>query len=58
MMEFHEALKKAMGHMGLRELKPKQTEAIQYFVSGRDSFVSLPSFSAYNAKRSKKNLVA
>ena len=42
MMEFHAALKKAMERMGLRELKPKQTEAIQSFVSGRDTFVSLP----------------
>ena len=41
-MEFHEALKKAMGHVGLRELKVKQTEAIQSFVSGRNTFVSLP----------------
>ena len=41
-MEFHAALKKAVGHMGLRELKPKQIEAIQSFVSGRDTFVSLP----------------
>ena len=58
-MEFHKALKKAMGHMGLRELKPKQTEAIQSFVSGRDSFVSLPSFFCLQCKRSKKrNLVA
>jgi len=51
-MEFHEALMKAMGHMGLRELRPYG------FVSGRDSFVSLPSFSAYNAKEVRKNMVA
>ena len=50
-MEFHEALKKAMEHMGLQ---PKQTEAIQSFVSGRDSFVSLPSFFCLQCKRSKK----
>ena len=41
-MEFRATLKKAMGCMGVRELKSKQTEAIETFVSGRDTFVVLP----------------
>lgn len=28
--------------MGIEELKPKQVEAITTFVSGKDTFVSLP----------------
>ena len=41
-MDFCAALKKAMGRMDLQELKPKQIESIECFVSGRDTFVSLP----------------
>ena len=41
-MDFHAALMKAMECMGLRELKPKQLKSIESFMSGRDTFVSLP----------------
>ena len=41
-MEFHATLKKAMECMGIQELKSKQIESIESFVSGRDTFVSLP----------------
>ena len=36
------ALNKAAQCMGIKELKPKQVEAITTFVSGKDTFVSLP----------------
>ncbi len=41
-MVFHTVLKKAMECMGIQELKPKQIELIESFVSGRETFVSLP----------------
>ena len=41
-MEFHATLKKAMECKGIQELKSKQIESIESFVSGRDTFVSLP----------------
>ena len=41
-MEFHATLKKAIECMGIQELKSKQIESIESFVSGRDTFVSLP----------------
>ena len=36
------ALNNAAQYMGIEELKPKQVEAITTFVSGKDTFVSLP----------------
>ena len=41
-MEFHATLKKEIECMGIQELKSKQIESIESFVSGRDTFVSLP----------------
>ena len=41
-MDFCTALKKVMERMDLQELKPKQIESIETFVSGKDTFVSLP----------------
>ena len=41
-MEFHATLKKAIECMSIQELKSKQIESIESFVSGRDTFVSLP----------------
>ena len=41
-MEFHIALKRAMECMGISDMKPKQIDAIKNFVSGRDTFVTLP----------------
>ena len=41
-MEFHTALKRAMECMGISDMKPKQIDAIKSFVSGRDTFVTLP----------------
>ena len=41
-MEFHATLKKAIECTGIQELKSKQIESIESFVSGRDTFVSLP----------------
>ena len=40
-MEFQPTLKKAMEYMGILELKRKQIESIESFVSVRDTFVSL-----------------
>jgi len=36
------ALNLASQRMGIERLKPKQLEAIEAFVSGKDTFVSLP----------------
>ena len=41
-MEFHTALKKAMECMGISDMKPKQIDDIKSFVSGRDTFITLP----------------
>ena len=42
-MEFHTTLKKTMEFVSIQELKPKrQIELLESFVSGRDTFVSLP----------------
>ena len=38
-MEFHAALKKAMGCMGIRDMKTKHSKSIE--LSGADTFVSL-----------------
>ena len=35
-------LHQASQRMGIKQLKPKQVEAITTFVSGKDTFVSLP----------------
>ena len=40
-MEFQPTLKKAMKYMGILELKRKQIELIESFVSVRDTFISL-----------------
>ena len=36
------SLNSAAHCMGIKELKPKQVEAVTTFVSGKDTFVSLP----------------
>jgi len=36
------ALNLASQRMGIERLKPKQLEAVEAFVSGKDTFVSLP----------------
>ena len=41
-MEFHATLKKAMECMGIQDMKSKQIESIESFVSGRDTSVFLP----------------
>jgi len=41
-MEFATALQEALREIGIDRVKPKQLEAIELFVSGRDLFVSLP----------------
>ena len=41
-MEFSAALRKALERMGFEDLKPKQIESVKSFVSGRDTFVTLP----------------
>ena len=38
----NDAIKEAAKKMSLYPLKPKQLEAIQAFMSGKDTFVSLP----------------
>jgi len=42
MVEFMKAVETTLSTMGLRPLKPKQLEALQSFVSGKDTFVALP----------------
>ena len=39
-MEFHAALKKGMGCLGIRDMKTKHSKSIE--ISGADTFVSLP----------------
>ena len=41
-MEFEQALDEATRELGLQCLKPKQREAIELFVSGKDVMVILP----------------
>ena len=41
-MELSKALEEAVNDLGYDELWPKQSEAIEAFVSGKDVFVSLP----------------
>ena len=41
-MDFRQALDKVLRDTGFTQLKPKQREAIEAFVSGKDVFVSLP----------------
>ncbi|XP_065898784.1 ATP-dependent DNA helicase RecQ-like [Dysidea avara] len=41
-MDLPSALNHASQRMGIQGLKPKQLEAIEAFVSGKDTFVSLP----------------
>ena len=41
-MELSNALEEAVKDLGFDKLKPKQSEAIESFVSGKDVFVSLP----------------
>ena len=41
-MDFTTAIKEVTGLMGLNPLKPKQIESLQTFVSGKDTFVALP----------------
>ena len=41
-MEFHATLKKAIECMGIQDMKSKQIESIESFLSGRDTSVSLP----------------
>ena len=49
-MEFHTTLKKAIECMGIQELKSKQIESIESFVSGRDTlFLYLVGILLYEA---------
>ena len=41
-MDFQQALDEVLKETGYMQLKPKQQEAIEAFVSGKDVFVSLP----------------
>ena len=41
-VDFMKAVEATVSTMGLRPLKPKQLEALQTFVSGKDTFVALP----------------
>jgi len=41
-MEFTQAIESAVLTMGLMPLKDKQLEAVKSFVSGKDTFVALP----------------
>jgi len=41
-MDFTEAVRSAVLTMGLMPLKDKQLEALRSFVSGKDTFVALP----------------
>ena len=41
-MDLPSALNLASQRMGIDGLKPKQLEAVESFVSGKDTFVSLP----------------
>ena len=41
-MEFQKAIEEVTCSMDLRQLKPKQLEAVESFVSGQDTFVALP----------------
>ena len=41
-MEFHATFKENNGVHGCSRVQPKQIEVLESFVSGRDSFVSLP----------------
>ena len=41
-MDLASALEEASREIGIDCLKPKQREAIESFVSGRDLFISLP----------------
>jgi len=42
MTALESALQQVVRHLNLRPLKPKQFEALDGFVSGRDTFVHLP----------------
>ena len=41
-MELSSAIDQATCCMGIQGLKPKQLEAVKRFVSGKDTFVALP----------------
>lgn len=41
-MDFQQALDEVLKETGYMQLKPKQQEAIEDFVSGKDVFFSLP----------------
>lgn len=41
-MEVQAALEKTIEELGLHTLKPKQREAVEAFIAGRDTFVILP----------------
>ena len=41
-MDFRQALDEVLKEISFTELKPKQREAIEAFVSGKDVFVALP----------------
>ena len=41
-MDLSSALDQASRRMGIQGLRPKQLEAIEAFVSGKDTFISLP----------------
>jgi len=41
-MNFYAAVSEVCRRMELRPLKPKQMEALSTFLSGRDTFVALP----------------
>ena len=41
-MDFRQALDEVLKEISFTELKPKQQEAIEAFVSGKDVFVALP----------------
>ena len=42
LMELSSAIDQASRCMGIQELKPKQLAAVESFVSGKDTFVALP----------------
>lgn len=41
-MQLEEAILEATVNLGLQQLRPKQREALEAFVSGKDVFVLLP----------------
>ena len=41
-MDFSAAIEEVTRLMGFNSLKPKQTESLRTFVSGKDTFVTLP----------------